>query len=447
MKVVIVGAGQVGYQIADRLSREGHDIALIERSAEKVRALESKLNALVVEGIAASAKVLEEVEVQDADLFIAVTDVDEVNLVSCMLANEYGVPTIISRIRNIEYAGAEWAANAKKLGIDLLINPQMVVAKEIVRVITYPVATSVAEFADGRIVFLGYRIGSDNPLAGITLKELGDLCGMYRLVVAALSRQQKTVVPHGQDVILRGDILYFLCRKKELPAINYLFGFGERRTKNIMILGGGYVGEGVAQELAQRKLRVKILDRNRDRCEHLAQRLDGVAVIHAEGTDVDTLHDEGIEDTDVFVAVTQEDEGNILCSLLAKSRGAKRAIALVSHPQYVSLAPSIGVDACISPRLSTASAILKYVRRGEVLSMAMVEECQAEVMEFLLPAGSKILGKPLKEIQIPRGAIIGAVLRGEEVIIPDGDNQLAAGDRAVVFTLPEAVARLDKLFC
>ena len=318
MKVVIVGAGQVGYQIADRLSREGHDIALIERRAEKVKALESKLNALVVEGIAASAKVLEDAEVQDADIFIAVTDVDEVNLVSCMLANEYGVPTIISRIRNIEYAGAEWTANAEKLGIDLLINPETVVAKELVRVITYPVAASVAEFADGRVVFLGYRIGTDNPLAGITLKELGDLCGIYRLVVAAISRQQETVVPHGQDVILRGDILYFLCRKEELPAINYLFGFGERRTKNIMILGGGWVGEGVAQELAQLNLRVKILDRNRDRCEHLAHSLDNVAVIHAEGTDIDTLHDEGIEDTDVFVAVTQEDEGNILCSLLAK---------------------------------------------------------------------------------------------------------------------------------
>jgi trk system potassium uptake protein TrkA len=191
---------------------------------------------------------------------------------------------------------------------------------------------------------------------------------------------------------------------------------------------------------------VKILDRNRDRCEHLAEHLDGVAVINAEGTDLDTLHDEGIEDTDVFVAVTQEDEGNILCSLLAKRRGAKRAIALVSQPQYVYLAPTIGVDACISPRLSTASAILKYVRRGEVLSMAMVEECDAEVMEFLLAEESKILGKPLKDIQIPRGAIIGAVLRGEEVIIPDGQHQLAAGDRAVVFTLPDAVAPLDKLF-
>jgi trk system potassium uptake protein TrkA len=359
VKVVIVGAGEVGYQIADRLSREGHDIALIERSAEKVGPLATKLNALVVEGIGASAEVLEKVEVQNADLFIAVTDMDEVNLIACMLANEYGVPTIISRIRNIEYAGAEWAANAKKLGIDLLINPETVVAEELVRVISYPVATSVAEFADGLVVFLGYRIGADNPLAGITLKELGDLCGMYRLVVAALSRQQETVVPHGQDKILRGDILYFLCRKEDLPAINYLFGFGERRTKNIMILGGGWVGEGVARELARQKFRVKILDRNRDRCRHLAQSLDGVAVIHAEGTDVATLHDEGIEDTDVFVAVTQKDEGNILCSLLAKRRGAKRAIALVSQPQYVSLAPSIGVDACISPRLSTASAIRK----------------------------------------------------------------------------------------
>ena len=225
MKVVIVGAGEVGYQIADRLSREGHDIALIERSAEKVRQLSTKLNALVVEGIGASAEVLEQVEVQDADIFIAVTDVDEVNLVACMLANEYGVPTIISRIRNIEYAGAEWKANAEKLGIDLLINPQTVVAEELVKVITYPVATSVAEFADGRIVFLGYRIGADNPLAGITLKDLGDLCGMYRLVVAAISRQQETVVPHGQDTIHRGDILYFLCLKDELPAINNLFGF------------------------------------------------------------------------------------------------------------------------------------------------------------------------------------------------------------------------------
>jgi len=446
MKVIIVGAGEVGYHIADRLSREGHDVALIERNAEKIGLLASKLNALVVEGIGASAEVLEKAMVQDADLFIAVTDHDEVNLISCMLANEYGVPTIISRIRNIEYAGVEWATNAKKLGIDLLINPQMVVAEDLAEVISYPAASSVAEFADGRVVFLGYPIGRDNPLAGVTLKELGQLSGIYRLVVAALSRKRETVVPRGDDTILEGDILYFLCRKEELSAINYLFGFEKRLTKNIMILGGGWVGEGVARKLARQKFRVKILDRNLDRCEWLAQRLGDVTVIHAEGTDVDTLYEEGIQDTDVFVAVTQEDEGNILCSLLAKSHGAKRAIALVNRPQYVSLAPSIGVDACISPRLSTAGAILKYVRRGQVLSMAMVEECEAEVMELIIPSGSRLLGKPLMEIQVPRGAIIGALVRADEVIIPRGEDHLAADDRAVIFALPEAVPRVEEFF-
>jgi trk system potassium uptake protein TrkA len=213
-----------------------------------------------------------------------------------------------------------------------------------------------------------------------------------------------------------------------------------------MILGGGWVGEGVARKLARQKFRVKILDRNLDRCEWLAQRLGDVTVIHAEGTDVDTLYEEGIQDTDVFVAVTQEDEGNILCSLLAKSHGAKRAIALVNRPQYVSLAPSIGVDACISPRLSTAGAILKYVRRGQVLSMAMVEECEAEVMELIIPSGSRFLGKPLMEIQVPRGAIIGALVRADEVIIPRGEDRLAAGDRAVIFALPEAVPRVEEFF-
>lgn len=446
MKVVIVGAGEVGYHIADRLSREGQNVSLIEKSPDKVRALASKLNALVVQGIGSSAEALEEVEIQNADLFIAVTNQDEVNLISCMLANEYGVPKIVSRIRNIEYAGEEWAANARKLGIDLLINPQMVVAKDLVEVISYPAATSVAEFANGRIVFLGYPIGSDNPLAGITLMELGQRCTNCRFVVAALSRKRETIIPRGNDTIIAGDILYFLCRKQELERINYIFGFEKRRVEHIMILGGGWVGEGVARKLGMQNLRVKILDRNRDRCERLAQRLADVIVIHATGTDVDVLYEEGIKDTDVFVAVTQEDESNILCSLLAKSHGAKRAIALVNQPQYVSLAPSIGVDACISPRLSTAGAILKYVRRGEVLSMAMVEECEAEVIELILPERSRILGKPLKEVQVPRGAIIGALVRADEVIIPGGQDQLAAGDRAVIFTLPKAVAHVEEFF-
>jgi trk system potassium uptake protein TrkA len=191
---------------------------------------------------------------------------------------------------------------------------------------------------------------------------------------------------------------------------------------------------------------VKVVERNAERCRYLAANLPEVPVIHAEGTEIDVLRHEGLAETDVFVAVTDGDEQNILCSLLARNHGAKRVIALVSRPEYVSLAPGLGVDACISPRLATAAAILRFVRRGEVLSMAMVEECEAEVMEINLPARSSILGEPLRSVDMPRGSIIGAIVRGDEVIIPGGNDVLEAGDRAVVFTLPEAVTRVEKFF-
>ncbi|MCU0725161.1 MAG: Trk system potassium transporter TrkA [Planctomycetes bacterium] len=446
MKVVIVGAGQVGFHIAERLSREGHDVSLIERDPEKATLMASQLNALVVQGTGASAESLDQVRIANTDLFIAVTDQDEVNLISCMLAKGEGVKRVISRIRNVEYAGRDWRDNAKKLGIDLLINPQRVVAEEICEVISYPAAADVAEFANGRVVFLGYKVPPDNPLAGITLRELGDLRGMYRLVVAALSRPNETIVPRGDDKIMPGDIVYFLCRKEDLAAINYLFGFEKRQTRTVMVLGGGRIGEAVTRELLARRLRVKVVERSAERCRYLAEHLPEVPVIHAEGTEIEVLKQEGLAETDVFVAVTDGDEQNILCSLLARNHGAKRVIALVSRPEYVSLAPGLGVDACISPRLATAAAILRFVRRGEVLSMAMVEECEAEVMEINLPARSSILGEPLRSVDMPRGSIIGAIVRGDEVIIPGGNDVLEAGDRAVVFTLPEAVTRVEKFF-
>ncbi len=446
MRVVILGAGEVGYHIADRLSREGHAVSLIERRREKIADLEGRLDVLLVEGTGASQEALDQARVAGADLFIAVTDQDEVNIVACMLAHEKRAKRIICRIWNPEYAGPEWRTNAQKLGIDLLINPRAVVADEICDVVSYPLATHVAEFGDGRVVFIGYPVGEDNPLAGVTLRELGDLRGIYRLVVAALWREGKTIIPRGDDRIQGGDIIYLVCRTDELPAVNYLFGFEKRQTRRVMILGGGGVGESVAAELCRRKFEVKVLERDRARCDILAEVLPRAAVIHAEGTDVDTLREEGVEDTDVFVAVTEADERNMLCSLLAKSLGAERAVALVGLRQYVSLAPNLGIDACISPRLATAAAILKFVRRGEVLSMAMVEQCEAEVMEIILHEGSRVLGKPLRDLSIPRGSIVGAIVRGKEVIIPGGADSLLAEDRAIIFTLPEAIPEVERFF-
>lgn len=446
MKVITVGAGEVGFHIADRLSREGHDVTIIEQDPEKEAELRTKVNALVLRGSGASADVLEEAQIDDADLFIAVTDQDEVNLIACLLANEYRVPKIIARIKSLEYAKSGWRSNAARMGIDLLINPQTVVADEICDIVAYPAATEVAEFAQGKVVFLGYPIGEGSPLDGISLRELGDLRGIYRLVVTAVQREDETLIPRGDDVIKKGDVLYFVCNKRELPAINYLFGFEKRKAKTVFILGGGRVGYSVARRLSRLKYRVKVIDHNRDHCEQLAQDFDDVLVLNAEGTDIDTLRNEGIEEADVFIAVTQDEKTNILCSLLAKKNGAKRVIALVNQPTFVSLAPSLGVDVCVSPRLASASAILKHVRRGEILSLAVLEQCDAEVLEMSMPATAGILGKPLHAIQVPRGAIVGAITRGEEVIIPGGEDMLLADDHVIVFALPKAVSEVEEFF-
>jgi trk system potassium uptake protein TrkA len=446
MNVIVVGAGEVGFHIAERLSEEGHDVTVIEKNRDKEQLLKAKLNALVVCGSGAAAEVLEQAGIEDADLFIAVTDQDEVNLVACLLAYECGTRKIIARIKSLEYTTAEWAQSARKLGIDLLINPQKVVAEEIYRVVSYTSASEAAEFANGRVVFLGYVIGRGSPLAGITLKELAGVRGIYRMVITAIARKHETIIPRGEDVIQEGDIVYFVCNQRDLPAINYLFDFEKQPTKIVFVLGGERIGQALARKLADLDLRIKLIEPDPRLCERLAEELDHVAVLNTEPMDVDTLKHEGIEDCDAYVAVTADEQTNILCSLLAKSYGAKRAIALVDRHELVTLAPSLGVDACISPRLATASAILRYVRPTGVASLATVEHSNSEVLELVVPGESPILGKVLKEIDVPTGAIIGVIVRGEQVVIPSGEDHLEPDDHVIVFTLPGAIARVERFF-
>jgi trk system potassium uptake protein TrkA len=446
MNVIVVGAGEIGLHIAERLSNEGHDVTVIEKGRAKEQHLKTRLNALIVHGSGASTDTLEQAGIARADLFIGVTDQDEVNLVACLLAHEARVPRVIARIKSLEYTTSEWTHNARKLGIDLLINPQNVVADEICRVVSYTAAAQAAEFAGGRVVFLGYRIDRDSPLAGITLKELGGIRGIYRMVVTAITRKHETIIPRGEDAIQEGDIVFFACNRSDLPAINYLFEFEGQPTKTIFILGGNRIGAALAHRLAAMHYQVKIIEDDPERCEKLAEELENVIVLNTEGTDIATLKEEGIEQCDVFLAVTDNEQTNILCALLGKSYGAKRAIALVDRHEFVTLAPSLGVDACVSPRLATANAILKYVRPATVATLATVEQNNAEVLEIALSANRSILGKPLREINVPPGAIIATVVRGDQVIIPVGEDHLQVGDHVVVFVLPEAVARVERFF-
>jgi trk system potassium uptake protein TrkA len=446
MRIIVIGAGDVGYHIAERLVREQHEVTVIEKDAQSARRLRGKLDALVIDGNGASIEVLERAGIARAGLFIAVTNQDEVNLIACLLANNYNVPRIVARIRTLQYSKSEWKRNAEKLGISLMINPESVVAEEIVHSVSYTAAAEVAEFAGGRVVFLGYPIGADSPLIGISMRTLGAIRGLYRMIVTGISRDGRTIIPHGEDVVQLHDTLYFVCNKRDLPAVTELFGFAERETKNVFVLGGSHVGSEVASRLAAMKYRVKLVERDPELCQELAAKLEAVRIFNTTGTDIDTLINEGLQSADVFIAVTHDDESNILCSLLAKRHGAKRAIALVNQPKYVSLTPALGLDVCISPRLATASAILKYVRRAEVVSMAVIEQSDSEVIEFSLHAGSPALGRPLKLLNMPEGAIVGAIVRADQAIVPAGDDEFLAGDHVVVFSLPEAVPEVSRFF-
>ncbi|MFU8855496.1 MAG: Trk system potassium transporter TrkA [Deferrisomatales bacterium] len=446
MRVIIVGAGEVGFHTAERLAQEGHEVVLVESSRERLREVEERLNVLALPGNGARAETLEEAGIRDCRVFIAVTDVDEVNMVACLLAREYGVPTKIARVRSLGYSARDAVLNAEKLGIELLINPLEAVTTDLINIAGHSAALEVAEFAEGRIFFVGYPIGRDNPVCGLSMADLRDLRSMYPFVIVAITREGRTLIPRGEDVVEPGDHVFLVMRTADLPSVRYLLGFEKVEVRRVFVLGGGEVGFRVAHHFERLGIQVTVVDPRREVCEGLAERLEEAMVLHAEVTDVGALQAEGLGKADVVVATTENEEVNILASLLAKRHGARRALSLVNRPAYVSLVPTLGIDACISPRLSTASAILKYVRRGGVLSVATVEDNQAEVMEMLITPGTGWLGQPLKSLSFPEGAIVGAVVRGQEAMIPDGDTVFQPGDRAVIFTLPGAVSRVERFF-
>jgi trk system potassium uptake protein TrkA len=449
MKILIVGAGQVGYFLCERLSLEGHEVTLVDRDQEHLRRAQDRLNVLGIAGNGASAESLEQAGVKEAEIFIAVTDLDEVNIVACLLAREYGVATRVARVKSIEYTGGSAVLSKEKLGISLLINPEDAVADEMVKIACRSGAFDVAEFVEGQIQFLGYRISEDNPLCDLTLRELGEIRGMYRFVVTAITRGGQTIIPRGDDAVQAGDSIFIFAHRKDLPAIQYLLHLEElrkRRTPRAFILGGGRIGLRIARDLEQLRFDVRLVDRDLRRCEELSARLKKTMIIHAEGTDIETLLEEGVDEADIFIAVTENDETNILSSLLCRQHGAHRTLTLVNKPELLNLASSLGIDACISPRLTAAGAILKFVRRSEVISLATIEGSNSEALEIQVKQASSILDIPLRKLNFPQGAIIGAIVHGETYEIPTGESRLRAGDRVVVFALPEALAKVERFF-
>jgi trk/ktr system potassium uptake protein len=446
MRIIVIGAGEVGYHIAERLSHEAHDIVVIERNPEVARRVQEVLRLPTVEADGSSPRALEEARVREADMVIAVADVDEVNIVACAIAHQYGVATKIARVRDLELGGHPILQGGKVLGIDLLINPNRVVADEILRVIKTTGAAEVADFAEGRVQLLGVKIGQRAPVVNRRLRDLRSVQSSCPFLVVGIARGQQLVVPTADTTLAADDHLYVVSRREYISDILVLLGRTTGVTRRVFIIGGGRIGLQVAQALETEHLTVTVMERSRSRCEELAKQLTRSRVIHGDGTDVQRLTEEGLSDVDAVATITDDDAANLLAALLAKRLGARKAVALFKRPDLIPLVESLGIDAPISPRLLTASVILKFVRRGRVLSVFELPESEAETLEVVVLPGTPAAGRSLEALALPADALVGAIVRGEDVLVPERATVLEVGDHVILLALPRAIKEVERLF-
>ncbi len=450
MRIVIIGAGEVGYHIASRLIRERHDIVVIDQSAELVERVQEELDVMAYRGHGASPSTLEEAGISQADMLIAVTNSDEINLVACLLARQYGVPKRIARINNPDFRDSPLVEAGKQIGIDLLINPSQAVAEEIRRLVKAPGAEEAADFLEGRVKLLSFRVQVPAP---IVRQRLRDFAARFSaasppFLIAAIQRGRETLIPTGETLIEPNDHLLVIGKGEQIWENLHLLGITPRRTRKVFIIGGGRVGFNVAHMLEHDEVDydVKILEQHAQRCHFLASRLPHTLVLQGNATDLKLLKEEGISDTDAVIVVTDDEGTNLIAALLAKTNGAHAVITLIKRPDLVPLVAALGIDAAISPRLITAGSILRHLRHGQVLSVFTSLHTEAETLEMIAGPRSKIVGRPLRKIRLPAGVLVGAVAHGDEIVIPSGDTIIEPNDRVIVFALPQVVPQAEKLF-
>ncbi len=448
MKILIIGAGEVGYYLAQELTQEKHDVIVVESNAEQLQRISRNLDVLAIQGDGTRQAVLREAGVASADMLIAVTNSDEANIVSCMIAREYRVKTKIARVRDHELTSPDSVLKPEKIGVDLLINPELETSKEIVRLIRHPAATDVMEFFDGRVELLGMRVADDSPAVGRTLAELGRRFTELNYRMVAIARGDKTLIPRGGDAIQKEDLVYVVTQKEAAQEVFALVNHQRRKVDHLMILGASRIGRLVAAEIQKdHKMDVKLVDANPDKARRVAEMLDDTLVVEADGRDIDAMAAEGLIDMDVFVACTNDDENNIVTSLVAQHLGVKRTITLLEKRFYLSIIRAIGLEIGVNKHILTSNAILKCIRHGKVLSFSHVRGINAETIVYSVAPKAKITKKPLKDLDLPDDCLIGAVRRRrEEVIIPTGETRIEPEDEALVFYLPAVRDKLNSWF-
>ncbi len=446
MKIIIVGAGEVGFHIASRLARENKDVVVIDNDGTAIRRVSDNIDVQTIIGSGSSPVILEEAGIRNAEILLAVTNHDETNLVACLVADMLSPTTKkLARLRDADFDNYHESFRDNAPHIDTVINPEIEVVKTIERLMSVPGAVDVGEFADGRVKLIGIRLEEDTPLAGIRLIDLPQKMNPPRPLIASIMRDDQLIIPMGKDKLLPGDLIYFISREEHL--LDTLKNFNKRAepVRRVLIIGGGRIGTRLAQLLEKKSIYTKIIERSPDRCTKLADALNRVVVLCGDGSDQALLSEENVKDIDVVVTLTNDEETNILSSLLAKRMGARKTITKISKFSYFPLMLTIGIEQVVDPRLSAINTILQHIRQGKVLSAVSIKGEEAEVIEAVALETSDVVGKPIKNISFPKGSLVTALLRNGDVIIPSGETVIHPGDRVVIFARQEAIPKIEKI--
>lgn len=444
MKIVIAGAGAVGFHLARELGVEGHSIAIIDVDAEKLEYLRDRLDVLTVQGSAASRDSLESANTKEADLFIAVSNQDEVNMLACAAAHGMGVKRTLARVRNADFGGDRPLVDPVRLGITRFINPDHIAVDSIVALVDAPGSIDVGDFAGGEILLRSFDMTEDSPLTGKPLQRLKEEYAGVPFLVASIQREGGHIVPRGDDSLEPGDRVYMLMTRESLPVFRRVVS-GSDRVQRVVIYGAERLGIAVAERL-QGSTNVVLVDEDKEKCRHAAAALDDTLVLNGSPIDSDIQGQGRLSSADFFISAGSNEEHNLILALLCKKRGARRNIVVTADPDIVSLLDSLDIDAVINPRLTMVGRLLRYARGGRVQSVQKIGESSAEVVEMVVRQGAKAAGVALKDLSMPEGVLVGAVLRGGEAFIPHGRTVVNEGDVVVAFVLPGLRDRAERLF-
>jgi trk system potassium uptake protein TrkA len=447
MKIIIAGAGDVGFHLAKLLSYESQDIFLIDQSSDKLEWVNNHLDVITVKGDATSVKLLKENKVDSADLLLAVTESQNTNFTIAAIGKKLGAKKTIARINNTEFLNND-EMDFSSIGIDFMISPEALAADEIKSLLHQSVFNDTIEFEQGALMILGGTLSNRSPLINKSVQESRVDFSELSFISVALKREysDKTIIPRGNTKFEADDQVYFACPQESLEDIYTLLGKEKFGVKDVMILGGSTIGRNTAKKLCADHFNIKIMEIDKKKAFEISEEIPEALVINGDGRDVDLLEEENISDMDAFVAVTGNSETNIMSCLVAKSKGVKKTIALVENIDYINISQTIGIDTLINKKLLAASSIFKHVRKGKVVSMANTHSMDAEVLEFEVKAGSKVTLKPIKDLKLTKDAVFSGVVRDGIVHMTYGDFQIQPGDKVIIFALQEAVHKVEDLF-